>query len=204
MFVHITEIICICAFALSAVLSEANKGEDIISVLVLGLTTALGGGTVRDVILSTEQVFWIQYPEYFWAAIISSLVGFVSAAKLRQLKAERIILILDAIGISIFSILVTKKLIHLDYADYVAITMGVITAVFGGVVRDVLVNRPTMFNNTEFYATPVIMGCAAFVGLSHLGMDTNINTTFCIAFIVIFRVYIVLTKKSFPSYLLLK
>ncbi|ANS87072.1 UPF0126 membrane protein [Vibrio scophthalmi] len=204
MFVHITEIICICAFALSAVLSEANKGKDIISVLVLGLVTALGGGTVRDVILSTEQVFWIQYPDYFWAAIISSLVGFFIAAELRKLKAERLILVLDAIGISIFSILVVKKMVHQDYAAYVAITMGVITAVFGGVVRDVIVNRPTMFNNTEFYATPVIIGCTAFVGFSHLGMNADVNTILCIAFIVIFRIYIVVTKKSFPSYLLLK
>ncbi|GAK86160.1 hypothetical protein JCM19238_3750 [Vibrio ponticus] len=69
MFVHTIEIICICAFALSAVISEVNKGKDIISILVLGWVTALGGGTVRDVILSTDQVFWIQYPSYFWAAL---------------------------------------------------------------------------------------------------------------------------------------
>ncbi|MGF1909349.1 trimeric intracellular cation channel family protein [Vibrio kasasachensis] len=204
MFVHIIEIICICAFALSAVISEVNKGKDIISILVLGWVTALGGGTVRDVILSTDQVFWIQYPSYFWAALFSSLVGFFIAPQLRKLKAERLILVLDAIGISIFSILVTKKMIHQDYAAYVAITMGTITAVFGGVVRDIIVSRPTMFNNTEFYATPVILGCALFVGLSHLGMNADVNTIICIAFIIIFRMYIVVTKKSFPKYLLLR
>lgn len=204
MFVHIIEIICICAFALSAVISEVNKGKDIISVLVLGWVTALGGGTVRDVILSTDQVFWIQYPSYFWAALISSLIGFFIAPQLRKLKAERLILVLDAIGISIFSILVTKKMIHQDYAAYVAITMGTITAVFGGVVRDVIVNRPTMFNNTDFYATPVIMGCSLFVGLSYLGMNADVNTIICIALIITFRMYIVVTKKSFPRYLLLR
>lgn len=204
MFVHIIEIICICAFALSAVISEVNKGKDIISILVLGWVTALGGGTVRDVILSTDQVFWIQYPSYFWAALFSSLVGFFIAPQLRKLKAERLILVLDAIGISIFSILVTKKMIHQDYAAYVAITMGTITAVFGGVVRDIIVNRPTMFNNTEFYATPVILGCSLFVGLSHLGMNADVNTIICIAFIITFRMYIVVTKKSFPRYLLLR
>ncbi len=204
MFVHIIEIICICAFALSAVISEVNKGKDIISVLVLGWVTALGGGTVRDVILSTDQVFWIQYPSYFWAALFSSLIGFFIAPQLRKLKAERLILVLDAIGISIFSILVTKKMIHQDYAAYVAITMGTITAVFGGVVRDVIVNRPTMFNNTDFYATPVIMGCSLFVGLSYLGMNADVNTIICIALIITFRMYIVVTKKSFPRYLLLR
>lgn len=204
MFVHIIEIICICAFALSAVISEANTGKDIISVLVLGWVTALGGGTVRDVILSTDQVFWIQYPSYFWAALISSLVGFFLASDLRKLKAERLIVVLDAIGISIFSVLVTKKMIHQDYAAYVAITMGMVTAVFGGVVRDIIVNRPTMFNNTEFYATPVIIGCSLFVLFSHLGMNADINTLICIAFIILFRMYIVVNKKSFPHFLILK
>ncbi|RJX71436.1 trimeric intracellular cation channel family protein [Vibrio sinensis] len=204
MFVHVIEIICICAFALSAVLSGANKGKDIISVLVLGWVTALGGGTVRDVILSTDQVFWIQSPSYFWAAIISSLVGFLMAPDLRKRKVERLILLLDAIGISIFSVLVTKRMIHQDYAAYVAITMGMITAVFGGVVRDILVNRPTMFNNTEFYATPVIMGCSLFVLLSRLGMNSDVNTIISIVFIAVFRIYIVVTKKSFPKYLLLR
>ncbi|WP_114765035.1 trimeric intracellular cation channel family protein [Vibrio rhodolitus] len=204
MFVHTIEIICICAFALSAVISEVNKGKDIISILVLGWVTALGGGTVRDVILSTDQVFWIQYPSYFWAALASSLVGFFIAPQLRKLKAERLILVLDAIGISIFSILVTKKMIHQDYAAYVAITMGTITAVFGGVVRDIIVNRPTMFNNTEFYATPVIIGCSLFVAFSHFGLNADLNTIVCIAFIIVFRLYIVATKKSFPKYLLLR
>ncbi|MGR5328879.1 trimeric intracellular cation channel family protein [Photobacterium damselae] len=204
MFVHIIELICICAFALSTVISEANRGKDIISVLVLGWVTALGGGTVRDVILSTDQVFWIKDPSYFWAALISSLIGFFIAGSLRKLKAERLIIVLDAIGISMFSVLVTKNMIHQDYAAYVAITMGMVTAVFGGVVRDIIVNRPTMFNNTEFYATPVILGCTLFVVFSHLGMNADINTIICIALIIFLRMYIVVKKKTFPSYLLLK
>lgn len=208
MFVHIIELICICAFALSAVISEANRVKDIISVLVQGWVTALGGGTVRDVILSTDQVFWFKDPSYFLAALISSLIssliGFFIAGSLRKLKAERLIIVLDAIGISMFSVLVTKNMIHQDYAAYVAITMGMVTALFGGVVRDIIVNRPTMFNNTEFYATPVILGCTLFVVFSHLGMNADINTIICIALIIFLRMYIVVKKKTFPSYLLLK
>lgn len=204
MFVHTIEIICIIAFALSAVISETNRGKDIVSVLVLGWVTALGGGTVRDVILSTDHVFWIKDPSYFWTALFASIFGFFFAPYLRKIRAERLIVILDAIGISMFSVLVTKNMIAQDYAAYVAITMGMITAIFGGVVRDIIASRPTMFNNTEFYATPVIIGCSLYVLMARCNINSEIAALVSIAFIFILRMYIVIKKKTFPHYLILK
>lgn len=204
MFIHTIEIICIVAFALSAVISESNKGKDIVSIMVLGWVTALGGGTVRDMILSTNQVFWIRDPSYFWTALISSFVGFFLAPYLRKIKADRLIVILDAIGISMFSVLVTKDMVAQHYAAYVAVTMGMITAVFGGVIRDIIIDRPTMFNNTEFYASPVIIGCYLYILQIRLSINADIATLVSISFIIILRMYIVIKKKTFPDFLLLK
>ncbi|WP_318442336.1 trimeric intracellular cation channel family protein [Photobacterium leiognathi] len=204
MFIHTIEIICIIAFALSAVISESNKGKDIVSIMVIGWVTALGGGTVRDVILSTNQVFWIRDPSYFWTALISSFIGFFLAPHLRRIKAERLIVFLDAIGISMFSVLVTKDLTAQHYAPYVAITMGMITAVFGGVLRDILTNRPTMFNNTEFYASPVILGCYLYILQTQHHINPDVATLTSIGFIIALRMYIVIKKSTFPRCLLLK
>lgn len=204
MFVHTIEIICIIAFALSAVISESNKGKDIVSIMVLGWVTALGGGTVRDIILSKGQVFWIKDPSYFWTALITSFIGFFLAPYLRKIKAERLIVFFDAIGIAMFSVLVTKNMTAEHYAAYVAVTMGMITAVFGGVLRDVILSRPTMFNNTEFYASPVIIGCYLYILQIRFAVNSNIATIISITFIIIVRMYIVITHKTFPKCLLLK
>ncbi|KJG19353.1 hypothetical protein UB37_18715 [Photobacterium iliopiscarium] len=204
MLIHTIEIICIVAFALSAVISEANISKDIVSVMVLGWITALGGGTVRDIILSTGQVFWIRDPSYFWTALITSFIGFFLAPHLRKIKAERLIVVLDAIGIAMFSVLVTKNMVAEHYAGYVAVTMGMITAVFGGVLRDVILARPTMFNNTEFYASPVIIGCYLYILQLKFSISPNIATLTSISFIIIVRMYIVIKKITFPNWLLLK
>ncbi|KJF93059.1 hypothetical protein UB39_17690 [Photobacterium angustum] len=200
MFIHSIEIICIIAFALSAVISESNKGKDIVSIMVIGWVTALGGGTVRDIILSTNQVFWIREPSYFWTALLSSFIGFFLAPHLRQEKVERLIVTLDAIGISMFSVLVTKSLTAQHYAPYVAITMGMITAVFGGVLRDILTNRPTMFNNTEFYASPVIIGCYLYILQTEHHINPDIATLSSIIFIIVLRMYIVIKKKNISRF----
>jgi uncharacterized membrane protein YeiH len=76
MLVYSLEMICIVAFALSGVLVESNRGKDIVSIMMLGWITALGGGTLRDLILSAETIFWIRDSSYFWTALISAIIGF--------------------------------------------------------------------------------------------------------------------------------
>jgi len=80
MFVYSLEMICIVAFALSGVLVESNRGKDIVSIMILGWVTALGGGTLRDLILSAETIFWIRDPSYFWTALSSAAIGFLVLA----------------------------------------------------------------------------------------------------------------------------
>lgn len=204
MLAYSLEMVCIIAFALSGVLIDSNRGKDIISVMILGWITALGGGTLRDIILSAEQVFWIRDVNYFWTALISSVIGFFAITHIRKSRLNKLIIIFDTVGVSLFSIVVTQQLYSAGYAAYVAVTMGMVTAIFGGVLRDILAHRQTIFNNTDLYATPVILGCCLYILLVNLNIEITIAALICILLIVFLRLYIVVKKIHFPAFLILK
>ncbi|MDX2322243.1 MAG: trimeric intracellular cation channel family protein [Moritella sp.] len=204
MLVYSLEMICIVAFALSGVLVESNRGKDIVSIMMLGWVTALGGGTLRDLILSAETIFWIRDPSYFWTALISAGIGFFSITHIRKHRVNKLIIIFDTIGVSLFSILVTQQLYSAGYAAYVAVSMGMVTAIFGGVLRDILAHRQTLFNDTELYATPVILGCCLYILLVNLNVEIALAALMCMVLIVSMRWYIVVKKICFPAFLLLK
>ena len=204
MFTYILEMVCISAFALSGVLVESNRGKDIVSVILLGWVTALGGGTLRDVIIDADPVFWIRDPVYFWVALVSACCGFFLISELRKSKIEKMVLLFDTIGVSLFAVLVTAKLYSTGYAAYVSIVMGMVTAVFGGVLRDILAHRRNMFNTTELYATPVILGSSLYVLLHNLGVIEYVSSTLSIAFIVLIRLYVVANQIRYPAFLILK
>lgn len=204
MLVYGLEMVCIIAFALSGVVVESNRGKDFVSVVMLGWMTALGGGTLRDLILATDPVFWIRDASYFWTALLSSALGFFAITYMRKTRFNQLILIFDTLGVSLFSILVTKQLYADDYAAYVAVSMGMVTAIFGGVIRDILAHRQTMFNNTELYATPVIFGCCLYILLVNFGVSVSIASVVCMILIVLTRLYVVAKQIRFPDFLLLK
>lgn len=204
MLVYSLEMVCIVAFAFSGVLVESNRGKDLISVMMLGWITALGGGTLRDIILSAEQVFWIRDSSYFWTALLSATFGFFAINYLRKNIFSKLIIVFDSIGLSLFSILVTQQLYGSGYAAYVAVSMGVVTAIFGGVLRDILSNNRTLFNDTELYATPVILGCSLYILLINLTIDTTVAALSCMFFIAISRLFIVAKQIHIPAFFVLK
>jgi uncharacterized membrane protein YeiH len=182
---------------------DSNKGKDLISILVLGWVTALGGGTLRDIILQ-EPVFWIRDSIYFWTALMSSLAGFLFIRLVRKKWMERLIILFDTIGISLFSILVTAHLTTTGYPAYVAVSMGTITAICGGLIRDIISHRPTMFNNTEYYATPIILGCSLYIILHQFGGDNMIIFFISMSFSIAIRLSAVIFDIKFPRWLLLR
>jgi uncharacterized membrane protein YeiH len=110
----------------------------------------------------------------------------------------------DTIGVSLFSVLVTQQLYSGGYAAYVAVSMGIVTAIFGGVLRDILAHRKTLFNNTELYATPIILGCCLYILLVNLNIGATLAALICMVLIVLMRFFIVVKKLNFPAFLLLK
>ncbi len=143
--------IAVIASAISGAL-EARKSEmDIVGAVTIALATAFGGGTIRDLLLGRTPVFWVLDPGLTIAAFI---VGTLSYYRLERIS-NRLFTIVDAIGLGLFSILGATYTLQLELSPIVAVLMGVVTGVFGGVLRDLFCNRiPNIFrHNTELYAT---------------------------------------------------
>lgn len=157
------EWICTAAFALSGVLSarDSNVDLDIFGVIVVGVLTALGGGTIRDLLLDTE-VFWLQRTDMVYWAIVVSGVGFFA---LRHIKnaLDTPVLFLDAIGLAVFSVYGALKGNVMGYPWISCVMMGVITGIGGGMLRDVCSAQIPMVMRKEIYATAAFLGALCAV-----------------------------------------
>lgn len=160
MFFYYLEMAGTAVFAITGVLAVTRRGLDVFGALVLGIVTALGGGTVRDLIIG-EQPFWIGDFNYVWAAVGGALAAFWIGAVLRN--AYRGLLYLDAVGAALFGVTAANKVLLLQFTAPVAVMMGVLTGIGGGLIRDVLAGRPTLLMSREIYATPILLGCVVFV-----------------------------------------
>jgi len=154
------EMIGTAVFAITGVLAVTRKGLDVFGALVLGIVTALGGGTVRDLIIGTTP-FWINDFNYAWAAAAGALAAFSIESLFRN--TFRGLLYLDAVGAALFAVTAADKVLSLHLSAPVAVTMGVLTGIGGGLIRDVLAGRPTLLMSRDIYATPILLGCIAFV-----------------------------------------
>ncbi len=151
------------AFAVTAVLAVAPKQVDLFGAVVLGLITAVGGGTVRDLILDVP-VFWAEDQTYLWVAIASSVAAFVAQGYFSRSRIYDLMLLLDGFGAALFAIQAVEKVWELNFGLPLApILLGVVTAIGGGLIRDVLSGRPTLLMSREIYAVPVLLGCVLFV-----------------------------------------
>ena len=154
------EMLGTAVFAITGVLAVTRRGLDVFGALVLGIVTALGGGTVRDLIIA-EQPFWIGDFNYVWAAVGGALAAFWIGAVFRNVY--RFLLYLDAVGAALFAVTAANKVLLLQFSAPVAVVMGVLTGIGGGLIRDVLAGRPTLLMSREIYATPILLGCVLFV-----------------------------------------
>ena len=147
-------------FAITGVLAVMRRGLDFFGALTLGIVTALGGGTVRDLIIGVRP-FWLGDFNYVWVACASALATFWISSVFRN--ASRGLLYLDALGAAMFAVTAAGKVLLLDLPAPVAVMMGVLTGIGGGLIRDVLAGRPTLLMSREIYATPILLGCVVFV-----------------------------------------
>ncbi len=155
--------------ALTGVLDAGRKNMDLVGVVMVGTATALGGGTVRDVLLQ-RPVFWLSEQVYLVVAVATTLVIFFAVRGLRL--PPRLFLIPDAIGLALFTIVGTQIALQWHAPWLAASLLGVITGVVGGVVRDVLCNEvPLVFVRGELYVTAAWIGAVVLIGLQSLGMS---------------------------------
>lgn len=154
--------------ALTGVLDSGRKQMDLIGALLVGVATALGGGTIRDLLLD-RNVFWVVDQTYLVVALCTALATFFVARSLHL--PPRLFLIPDALGLALFTIVGTQVALQWHAPWLVASLMGVTTGVVGGVLRDILCNDvPLVFLKGELYASAAWLGALSLIGLQELGL----------------------------------
>lgn len=155
LFIFITEMVGTVAFAISGIRLAAAKDFDWFGAYVVGLVTAIGGGTVRDLLLGTP-VFWMQTPSFLIVTFLSLVTVLIFRKAL--VRGMRTLFLFDAIGLALFVVVGIEKSFAEGYDAWVAITMGIITGSFGGFTRDILINELPLFFRKDIYATACLAG----------------------------------------------
>lgn len=159
-------------FAISGIRLAAAKGFDWFGAFVVGFVTAIGGGTVRDLLLGVTP-FWMLSPAYLWCTLLGMIVVFIFNRQLVRLDLP--FFIFDAIGLALFVVIGIEKTLDLKYPFWVAIVMGTITGIVGGVMRDNFINETPLVFRKEIYALACVMGGIVFAACYyfHLGHEVS-------------------------------
>lgn len=195
MFLFIIEVIGTIAFAISGIRMAAGKRFDWFGAYVVGLVTAIGGGTLRDVLLDAP-VFWMQTSWYL--AVTGLSLAFVIIFRKTLVKHLGALLLFDTIGLALFVVIGIQKSLDFGFPMWVAIIMGTITGAFGGVLRDILINEEPLIFRKEVYATACLAGGLSYWLISHIGGSIVVQQISCAAIIIIVRVLSVIYNWSLP------
>jgi uncharacterized membrane protein YeiH len=197
------QMLAIIAFAVTGIIAVSSRGIDLFSACVFGTITALGGGTVRDVILGVP-VFWSVDLSYVWVALLASLVAFVAKPLLDRQHLYRLMLYLDGFGAALFAVQAANKVWDLGFGIPVApVILGVVTAIGGGLIRDVLAGHRTLLMNRDLYAIPVTLGCVLYVlSLAYLPEHRLLSAVVCISIIFGFRAAVIHWELRVPHWLM--
>ena len=159
-------------FAISGALTALRNDMDYFGVALIAFVTGVGGGTIRDVLLGQFPVWWIADPSAIWICLAGAVIATAAQPIINsRLKA---LIWADAIGLSVFAVLGAQAALAADAPMIIAIFMGAVTATFGGVVRDVLLNEPPLILKQEIYATAALIGSGVFVVLLAIGTPDGI------------------------------
>ncbi|MBB5392499.1 MULTISPECIES: trimeric intracellular cation channel family protein [unclassified Herbaspirillum] len=175
MLLHYIYLLAICAEAVSGALMGIRKDMDIFGICLIGTVAALGGGTVRDVLIGHYPLGWVAHPEYLAFTICAAVVAAVAARALHHFKSA--FLVVDALGLVAFTIIGCD--IARGFSSFhpaIVVLLGMVTGVFGGLLRDVLCNEIPLVLRREIYASVSLLTGAMYVGILHLGIAPHIAT----------------------------
>lgn len=172
-------LIAIAAEAMSGALAAGRRDMDIFGVAVIAFVTALGGGTLRDVILGNYPIGWTQHPVYVYLVIAAGLLTTLVAPYLHHLR--RAFLLLDALGLVAFSLIGCQVALLLGYPTVVVIMSGMLTGISGGILRDLLCNQVPVVFQRELYASVSLVVCALFLMFGAIGLPVDANSALCFA-----------------------
>jgi uncharacterized membrane protein YeiH len=162
----LVELCATAAFALSGILEGARKRLDAVGVVVVGFLAAFGGGTLRDLLLDQRPFFWVRHVELLWGVLVLSVLAMLFLRTRHFELTERAMQWPDALGLGLFTATGAHQALLLDMPALVAVLMGIVTGVAGGVLRDVVCNQiPSAFSDHRPYAVCAFAGGWVYVGL---------------------------------------
>ncbi len=196
MLLTILDYIGVFVFAISGLLTASDKRLDYFGGVVVAFFTALGGGTIRDLLLNTE-VRWMESSYLIFAAIGGAIVGILFKKQLMHLK--KTFFLFDTLGLGLFTIVGIQKGINFGQIPVTCLFLGVITATFGGVIRDVLCNEIPLIFRKEIYATAALIGGLFYIGIHRMQIQYETGMVLGVISIVAIRISSVYFKWSMPT-----
>ncbi len=197
---NILDILGTIAFAISGALSAMNRRLDLFGIFIIAFVTAIGGGTLRDVLIGETPVTWMENIIYPYLIGFVTILAIIFRDKIYYLKKS--LFLFDTIGLGVFTITGVETGIQNNLDPLISIALGAMTGTFGGVIRDILCNEIPVIFRKEIYATACIVGALAFVVLHDLGVNTDIIYLVTSLIVIGIRLLVVKYHISLPSFYL--
>ncbi len=195
--IYVLDILGTFAFAISGALVASDKKFDLFGVIIIAFVTAVGGGMLRDVLIDAHPINWIGDLNYLWTILSAVIFTFLFKSKIAHLS--KTMFLFDTIGIGVFTLLGLEKGLSFDLHPIIALIMGMISAVFGGVLRDVLTNKIPLIFEKEIYASACLAGGITYLVLHQFKVPENIIFIIAACVIVIIRVIAVKFHLQLPK-----
>lgn len=191
----ILEVIGTVACAISGIRLAATKNFDWFGAYIVGLVTAIGGGTLRDILLDIP-VFWMH--NWWYLAVTALSLIAVIIFKEHLVRRDKMLFIFDSVGLAMFVVIGIDKTLAIDYPMWVALIMGIITGAFGGVLRDILINEEPLIFHKDIYATACLAGGFIYWVTRYFGLPQYMSQMSCALMIIIIRMLALRYNLSLP------
>lgn len=196
-FIYLLDILGTFAFAISGALVASEQKLDLFGVVIIAFVTAVGGGMLRDILINAHPINWIGDLNYIYIIFVAVLATFLFKSKI--LPLYKTLFLFDTVGISVFTLLGLQKGLTFDLHPLVALIMGMISAVFGGVLRDVLTNKVPLIFEKEIYASACLAGGVSYLILNYLEIPKDYNFIISASVIIIVRLIAVKFHLQLPK-----
>ncbi|MBO2604513.1 trimeric intracellular cation channel family protein [Shewanella algae] len=198
LWVYSLDLFGTAVFALSGALAAGRHRMDPFGVLVLAAVTAIGGGTLRDTILGAP-VFWLHDHNYLYVILLTVVLTLILVRQPWRLPPSSLA-IADAVGLALFTVIGAQKALTMEYGGMIAVVMGLITGVGGGIIRDLLCRRIPMVLRTEIYATASILGGLVYTCSLQLKLDAEAALMLAFITALIIRLAAIRWHLSLPAF----
>ncbi|CAH0336650.1 hypothetical protein FVB9288_02359 [Flavobacterium sp. CECT 9288] len=194
---HFLDLIGTMAFALSGALTAMSKKMDPFGVFIIAFVTAVGGGTLRDILIGRTPVGWMLDLDYVYVIAVGFVLAIIFRKKFDKLRTS--LFLFDTIGLGVFTLIGFEKGIHIGLHPIICVALGTMTACFGGVIRDILCTEIPVIFRREIYATLCILGGIVFFILRDLNLENDVLYLTTSSIIISLRLMAVKFKWYLPT-----